>query len=125
MMSTMSESPEQSSTPTIPENASVLPATAGKRERQPNRLYQVAAWVVIVAGVVFIASTLFFAGLVVGRSCDGGGDGFRHRPPRDHSMMQRMPMMPPMFGDGLGERPGMPGMPSDRPSPAPSTSPGR
>ena len=43
----------------------------------PGRLGQVAAWVVIVAGVVFVVTVIFFAGLVVGWS-SGAHDGW-HR----------------------------------------------
>ena len=34
----------------------------------PSRLGQVAAWVVIVAGVVFVVSAIFFSGLFLGWS---------------------------------------------------------
>ncbi len=50
-----------------------------------SRLGQVAAWVVIVAGIVFVVGAIFFSGLVVGwssgghygwhRGYDGGRDG--------------------------------------------------
>ncbi|MGA9493496.1 MAG: hypothetical protein WBV80_25060 [Mycobacterium sp.] len=35
-----------------------------------GRLFQAAAWVVIVAGVVFVAAILFFSGLRLGSSSD-------------------------------------------------------
>ena len=51
----------------------------------PGHLGQVAAWVVIVAGVVFVVTVIFFSGLVLGwssgadhgwhRGYDGGRDG--------------------------------------------------
>jgi hypothetical protein len=51
----------------------------------PSRLGQVTAWVVIVAGVVFVVAVVFFSGFFLGRSSDGhhgwhrgyycGGDG--------------------------------------------------
>jgi len=34
----------------------------------PSRLGQVAAWVVIVAGVVFVVAVIFFSGLFLGSS---------------------------------------------------------
>ncbi|MBS4727774.1 hypothetical protein MSM1_05230 [Mycobacterium sp. SM1] len=34
---------------------------------QPNRLYQAAAWVAIVAGTVFVVAVVFFSGFVLGR----------------------------------------------------------
>ncbi len=42
------------------------PAPAPAYERvKPPRLYLAAAWVVIVAGIVFILSTIFFAGAMI------------------------------------------------------------
>ena len=35
-----------------------------------GRLFQAAAWVVIVAGVVFVAAILFFSGMRLGSSSD-------------------------------------------------------
>ena len=37
----------------------------------PSRLGQVAAWVVIVAGVVFVVAAIFFSGLFLGWSSGG------------------------------------------------------
>ena len=34
---------------------------------RPNRLYQAAAWVAIVAGVMFIVGAVFFTGFALGR----------------------------------------------------------
>lgn len=39
----------------------------------PNRLYQAAAWVAIVAGTVFIVGAVFFTGFALGRHSGGGG----------------------------------------------------
>jgi hypothetical protein len=44
---------------------------------RPSRLGQVAAWVVIIAGIVFVVAVIFFSGLVLGWS-SGGHDGW-HR----------------------------------------------
>jgi hypothetical protein len=43
---------------------------------KPNRLYQAAAWVAIVAGIVFIVAVVFFSGFVMGRHA--GPHHFRH-----------------------------------------------
>jgi hypothetical protein len=48
----------------------VVPPLAAK----PARLYQVAAWVVIVAGTVFVLAVVFFAGAAVA----GHGPQYRH-----------------------------------------------
>lgn len=41
-------------------------------EVKPYWLYRLAAWVAIVAGVVFIVSSIFFAGVWVSRGGPGG-----------------------------------------------------
>ncbi|MEZ0358440.1 hypothetical protein [Mycobacterium sp. SA01] len=40
---------------------------------RPNRLNQVAAWVAIVAGTVFIVGAVFFTGFILGRTSGHGG----------------------------------------------------
>lgn len=119
------------SPPPPPPPAYVEPA----RVDRPNRLYQAAAWVAIVAGVIFIVGAVFFTGFALGRHSgyDGGwrhhrGDGeqFERRggPP-----MMPMPMMPagpgapgaPGMGPGMGPGSGMmpgPGAPAT-PTPRP------
>lgn len=92
-------------------------------ERGSGRLNQVAAWVGIVAGIVFIVGSVFFTGFFLGRHSghDGGwkhhrGDGqmqLRGGPEKGPGMMG-----PGMMGPGMG--PGMmgpgrgPGMGPDR-----------
>jgi len=100
---------------------------------RPNRLNQVAAWVAIVAGIVFIVGSVFFTGFFLGRHSGGGWHhqrgpemGFRGGPPM-------MPGMGPgMMGPGMGPRGGMgPGMmgpdrdelPSPAQPPSPPSSP--
>ncbi|MGV0992943.1 MAG: hypothetical protein ACOYBX_11315 [Mycobacterium sp.] len=90
-------------------------------DRRPSRLNQVAAWVAIVAGIVFIVGSVFFTGFILGRHSGGHGHGgwqhhrggsemqFRGGPP----MMPMMPMGPGMGGPGMGPRMG-PGMGPDR-----------
>jgi hypothetical protein len=55
----MSETPEN---PTRPTTVATEPATAPVK---PYWLYRFAAWVVIVAGIVFIAMSVFFAGFKI------------------------------------------------------------
>lgn len=91
-------------------------------DRRRSRLNQVAAWVGIIAGIVFIVGSVFFTGYFLGRhSGHGGGwghhrvdSGFRGGPPM-------MPMMGPGTGAGMG-----PGMGRDRdvvPGPPPPPGP--
>lgn len=68
----MSETPESRTEPTAV-------ATAPRWDRT-NRLSQVAAWVGIVAGVLFIVAVVFFSGFFIGSGgyfgCDHRGDGY-------------------------------------------------
>lgn len=73
--------------------------SAADQQHRPNRLYQAAAWVAIVAGTIFIVGTVFFAGMVVGHRADGHGP---HRGGHDSGMHHRGHMGPggPMMGGG-------------------------
>lgn len=112
--------PEESVNPSGPPPANDL--NHHPHDDRRNRLYQTAAWVAIVAGVVFIVGAVFFTGFALGRNSGYRGGGH-------HGRMERMyPPMMPMMG---GERPnGMegPGMrpPGNPPQPPPvPTSPAR
>jgi hypothetical protein len=56
--------------------------SASERYERPSRLGQTAAWVGIVAGVVFVVAVIFFSGVMLGSSADdfgwrhGGGSGW-------------------------------------------------
>ena len=63
----MTETPESNAEPTT---ATGQPRYDNPYDR-PSRLGQVAAWVVIVAGVVFVVAVIFFSGFFLGRSSDG------------------------------------------------------
>jgi hypothetical protein len=88
----------------------------------------VAAWVGIVAGVVFIVAVIFFSGFVLGAHSGGhhrGGHG-----DRDHGFMMHRGGPPPMFQVGpRGEfgpgfppfGPGGPNFQAPSPPNAPST----
>lgn len=131
-MADMSESSEYLGDTTTPVAAAdvvtdrpVLIAEPVVAAAKPNRLYQAAAWVAIVAGTLFIVSTIFFAGFMLGKN--GGGHGpFRHGG-ADHGMMMDRsgpPMGPWMHRDGgpgpgnFG--PGGPGGPGQPPQAPPS-----
>ena len=76
-------------------------ATVPGYEKRPrrSRVTAVAAWVGVVAGVVFIVAVIFFSGFILGKSADGhhrGGGG--PRGDRDFAVIHRGP--PPMFPMG-------------------------
>ena len=83
---------------------------------RPNRVTQVAAWVGIVAGTVFVVAVIFFSGFVLGKNTDGDR---HHGGPRHESVQFHRgsppPMGPPNFpGPGPGNQ--LPG-PSSVPRP--------
>ncbi len=88
---------------------------------RPSRLGQVAAWVVIVAGVVFVVTVIFFSGFFLGRSSDGHHGWHRgYYGGRDCTY----PMMGPggMMGpEGMG--PGGPMSPQQTPTTSAPTTP--
>jgi hypothetical protein len=97
------------------------------RDHRPNRLYQAAAWVAIVAGVLFIVGAVFFTGFALGRH-SGYDGGWRHHR-GDNSQFERrggppmmqFPMMPGPGGPGSGPgfAPGGPGGAGATATPAP------
>lgn len=97
----MSEPAEPQTTPVVTE-----PAPAPHR---PNRLGQAAAWVGIVAGVVFIVAVVFFSGFILGKHSDGGHRG--HHPGMKHESGMMHRGGPPMgrFGPPRMVFPGSPG----------------
>jgi hypothetical protein len=112
MLGVMSETPSSSEPATGPvatptEPAAAKPPVYAEPPRR-SRLNAVAAWVGIVAGVVFIVAVIFFSGFILGSHSGGGhrgggpGDG-----DRDFAIIHRGP--PPMFPmgpPGEFERPG-------------------
>jgi hypothetical protein len=124
----MSETPNYETEPTTsPVTTTPAPATLDERTtyvepaRKPNRLFQIAAWVAIVAGSVFIVAVIFFTGFALGAHSGGGHHGGHHR--QDMGMMHHdgppgmqmrpgfvFPMGPGAFGPGgPGMFPGGPG----------------
>ena len=105
----MSETTDNPTTPTTTLNPPPPPGAREVPARGPGRLYQVVAWVGIVAGVVFIVAVVFFSGFILGRhsgpthghfgSHHGRGAYFFHHGGQPH-------MGPPMMGPRWGPPPG-------------------
>lgn len=123
----MSETPEHPTEPTVattpvvtdpppaPPPAYYEAVQPAPREG-PNRLFQVAAWIAIVAGSVFIIAVIFFSGFILGRHSGGEGHlgGHRHHGfQMEHRGGPPMGPMGPMRPVGPGPGfffPGGPGM---------------
>ena len=100
MLDVMSEStstPEPATTPV----ATTTPPEPAYVEREPrrSRLTAVAAWVGIVAGVVFIVAVVFFSGFILGSHSGGHRGGHHGGGDRDFAMLHRGGP-PPMFPMG-------------------------
>jgi hypothetical protein len=95
-----------------------------KRRRKPHRLYQVAAWVGIAAGSVFIVAVIFFTGFALGAHSGGGHHGGGHHGQEMGMRHHDGPQMRPnfifpggpggpggfgQFGPGQGGQGGQPG----------------
>lgn len=104
----MTEPTKSTTGPSTTAPSTTEPSFATARAAAPNRLFQAAAWVGIVAGVVFIVGAVFFTGFGLGRhSGHGGGwDGPRHQ---CGMMMPRPPMGGPGGGGPAMMGPGMMG----------------
>ena len=111
MMVAMSETPTPSSEPvTAPVAAPPAAPLAVRDEPRHSKLTAVAAWVGIVAGVVFTVAVIFFSGFILGAHSGGhrgaGGPKGDHG---DHGFAVFRGGPPPMFPMGPGgefERPG-------------------
>ncbi|HET7074435.1 MAG TPA: hypothetical protein VFI55_10195 [Mycobacterium sp.] len=108
----------RSSTATAP-----APVETEAAPHRTPRVFQIAAWVAIVAGIVFIVAVVFFSGFILGKhSGHHGGHHHKH-----HAMMHPHrfggpggPGGPGGFG-GPGGPGGPGGGPSATPSPGPTT----
>nr|WP_041303229.1 hypothetical protein [Mycolicibacterium rhodesiae] len=118
----MSESPTPSELATAPV-ATAAPVVRDEPRR--SRATLAAAWVGVVAGVVFIVAVIFFSGFILGAHSGGHRGPGGHMGDRDFVEFHRGP--PPMFGippDGQFDRPGPgPGGPRFGPPPGPPSSP--
>lgn len=109
-MADMSDSPEQSTETTgpVPAQPATAPpppppgASAAVAPPQPykpykqSRLNQVAAWVGIVAGSVFIVAVIFGTGFVLGKQSGHGGFDRHDAVMFKHRGEPQFPMGPPM-----------------------------
>ncbi|WP_319457589.1 MULTISPECIES: hypothetical protein [unclassified Mycobacterium] len=99
----MSETTSSSEPATGPiEPVATPPAPQPVVVRQSSRVTQVAAWVGIVAGVVFIVGAIFFSGFVLGAHSGHGG---RHHGGGGPEISMHRQGPPPMF-PGPMMRPG-------------------
>jgi hypothetical protein len=98
-MELMSEAPESE-----PE-ASGRPAPA-----KPSKLYQAAAWVGIITGIVFSTAVVFFSGFAISHYDEWRSHHHRHH--HGPCMHPGQPMPP-----GPGNGPGGPGGPAAPPAP--------
>ena len=112
------------------EAAATTPATSATGQAvvvaaKPNRLYQVAAWIAIVAGTLFIVGAVFCTGLLLGRHGEGSGCFGHHRHGGPGMMMQPggpMGPMGPMQHPGDVDQGGSPDHPRSAPPGAPGPS---
>jgi hypothetical protein len=107
---TPAETPAATSGPVAPPPVApppvAVPVAPGEAPRRHSRVVQAAAWVGIVAGVVFIVAVVFGTGFVLGKN---SGPGHHHRGhDRPEIMMFHRGGPPPMMpGMGPGHmRPG-------------------
>jgi hypothetical protein len=129
MLGFMSETTSSSEPATGPVATAAPPPTPAEPQRH-SRLSAVAAWVGIVAGVVFIVAVIFFSGFILGAH-SGGHRGGWHHGGGHHGFAMMHHGGPPMFQMGpRGDRPwppfgpGGPGGPNFQgPSPQQPTSP--
>jgi hypothetical protein len=104
-------------------------------EAEPSRRSRItaaAAWVGIVAGVVFIVAVIFFSGFILGAHNGGHRGHGGHMGDRDAAVFHRGPPMGQMGPRGEPERrgpfaevPQPPQSPGPTQSPSPTTTPSR
>ena len=103
MLRTMSESTSTPEPTTAPVATTTPPPQPTYVEREPHRsrLTAVAAWVGIVAGVVFIVAVIFFSGFILGAHAGGHRGGHHGGGDRGFAIEHRGGP-PPMFPMGPG-----------------------
>ena len=75
---------ETSETPTVRSSTATATPTAVEEVRRTPRVFLGAAWVAIVAGIVFIVAVIFFTGYSLGSH---GGHHGHHGHHKQHAMM--------------------------------------
>ena len=107
----MTDTPESSTDSTACDADGGARTPTRLQRAPPARLYQVLAWVGIVAGVVFIVAVIFFSGVFFGRASGGhhgwhrgyqGGQMGPNESRDDCPMMRPAGMMGPRWNDGTG-----------------------
>ncbi|GFG99196.1 hypothetical protein [Mycobacterium timonense] len=100
-------------------STATAPAATAAAYRAP-RVFQLAAWVAIVAGIVFIVAVIFFTGFILGHR--GGHHGHHHKHHHHHAMLHHRGPGGPGGPGGAGPGgPGGPNGPGATTSPAPSS----
>jgi len=122
MLEDMSETTSTPEPATAPVATATPPSQPDYVEREPRRgrLTAVAAWVGIVAGVVFIVAVICFTGFILGAHSGGHRGGHHGGGDRDFAIMHRGG--PPMFPMGPGG-PGGPGSQQQSQPPQPPQAP--
>ncbi len=134
MSETTTSSPEPATGPVAttppPSQPPIEPVYQAEPPRR-SRITAAAAWVGIVAGVVFIVAVIFFSGFILGAHNGGHRGHGGHRGDRDAAVFHRGPPMGQMGPRGEFERGGPfgPGgpfaeVPQPPQSPGPTQSPG-
>lgn len=119
----MSETSEPATQPVAPvATSSATETVVVAQEPKSNRVVQAAAWVGIVAGVVFIVAVVFFSGFILGKQSGPRIPNFEGPRPHHEMVFRDGPPGPPMMRPGQGmEGPGPgnigPGPVSPPPSP--------
>ncbi|WP_156166506.1 hypothetical protein [Mycobacterium haemophilum] len=108
---------ETSETPTTATAIATPPPAAEAAPYKTPKVFQAAAWVAIVAGIVFIVAVIFFSGYSLGRHAGHHG-GFHHGHHKQHAMVihPRAPIGGPAATPGGGLTPLRPGAPGQVPS---------
>ena len=101
---------ETSETPTVRSSTATATPTAVEEVRRTPRVFLGAAWVAIVAGIVFIVAVIFFTGYSLGSH---GGHHGHHGHHKQHAMMWHH--RAPQGGPGATQ----PGGPAASVTPAP------
>jgi|GEM_PF-920663 len=91
---------ETSDNPTVrTSTATAPPPPAEVAPHRTPRVFQIAAWVAIVAGIVFVVAVIFFTGYMLGRHSGHGGFHHGHK---QHAMMHHHRMGGPGGPGGPG-----------------------
>jgi hypothetical protein len=90
MLKDMTETPEH---PAVPTTAAAQPRPTEAPSQRDGRIYRLAAFVVLLAGIVFIVAVIFWRGFALG-ACVGGhhGHGGHHWSGMSHQTSEAGPV---------------------------------